>query len=113
MVALKFVPKVNISFTNREIQIYSYLDAIDNPDVEKYGIPNVYYYGKWGTYMLTVFSLFDYDLMNVAEHFPNHSINSLILFRDFVSASMCVVLHRIPFKTNFIKKSFFYSQIQT
>lgn len=88
MVALKFVPEVNITFTNREIEFYSYLDAIDNVTVEKFGISNVYYYGKWRSYMLTVFSLFDCDLVNMAEHFPNRSINSLLLFRDFVRAAL-------------------------
>lgn len=53
-VAMKFAP-TSTEVIEKEYAIYSYLDAVDNPAVEKYGIPAVYYYGKWeGISMISI-----------------------------------------------------------
>lgn len=46
-VAMKFSSFWATENTENEYEMYTYLDAINNPNVEAYGIPSIYYYGKW------------------------------------------------------------------
>lgn len=77
----------------REYEMYSYLDAIDKPEIEKLGFCSIYYFGKWNEeYMLMAMTLLtDGDLYDKAregfldDSVENQAINSLILFRNFVS----------------------------
>lgn len=76
----------------RELEIYTYLNAINNPKVERFGFPALYCYQKWEDSMMIATTLFDgKDLGRfvMKEYFNEavgtQSINSLILFREFVS----------------------------
>lgn len=93
---MKFTTIKNRDESDREFEIYSYLDAIDNELVEQFGICNIYYYGDWTSEWNTKFKLmiFTYLSGNLAwparQDYFNSSIgknglNTLILFRDFVS----------------------------
>lgn len=94
IVAMKFVKLEHIDEAKREYEIYSYLNAVDNAkECERFGIPNVYYYHEWKEHMIIVLSYFNGgDLIDVhtkghfLETFGNQCINSLILFREFVSS---------------------------
>lgn len=45
---MKFSPvERSIRNSRREYEIYTYLNAIDDPNIEIYGIPTIYYYGTW------------------------------------------------------------------
>lgn len=90
---MKFVKKEIKHEAKREYEIYTYLKAINNPKVEKYGIAAVYHYNEnWNEYVLTVFSYFGGgNLLNKGrEKYFHHSIkyhhiNILIVLREFVS----------------------------
>ncbi|XP_031630080.1 casein kinase I-like isoform X2 [Contarinia nasturtii] len=89
IVAMKFTnntPKAKAN-SDREFEMYWYLDAVDKPSVEKYGISPIYYYNKWGPHILTVMSLFDCHLYKKSTEIATEPINTLILFRDFVRQS--------------------------
>lgn len=85
----------------REYEMYSYLDAIDKPEIEKFGFCSIYYFGKWNEgYMLMAMSLLtDGDLEDKAklgffeDSVENQAINSLILFRNFVSVVTITTKH--------------------
>lgn len=73
--------------------MYGYLNAIGNTEIGNfYGISSLLYYQEWGGFMLSAFPLFDggdlHDLF-LKDYFDHSksslAINSLILFRDFVS----------------------------
>lgn len=89
-VAMKFIRIDVLQAATREYEIYSYLKAVDNPKIERFGIPNVYYYNEWNGHMIMVFSYFgDGDLIDgfgKGHFFEDRYINSLILFREFVSS---------------------------
>lgn len=90
--ALKFVALENRDKADLEFKMYGYLDAINKTDVQIYGIPPLLYYQAWEGFMLSAVPLFDggdLDDLFLKDYF-NHknsslAINSLILFRDFVS----------------------------
>lgn len=87
LVALKFMDGNRMEDPHREYKIYTYLHAIATPNVERFGIPTVYYYKKWKGFILMVLSYLNGgDLITAVEagHFKN-PLDSLILFRDFVS----------------------------
>lgn len=96
-VALKFVEKHNRFISDREFQMYGYLNAIEDGEmVDKFGISKLHYYQEWKGYMLTVLSLFDGgDLDDLNRYFDyknaNLAVNSLLLFRDFVSISAMIL----------------------
>lgn len=92
-VAMKFVKKEIEHEARKEYEMYTYLNAINNPKVEKYGIAAVYHYNEnWNGYILMILSHFgDGNLQTRArENYFDHlktyrNINTLIVFRDFVS----------------------------
>lgn len=102
-VAIKFIKIQDSKQIEREYEILSYLNAIKNPDVEKFGIPVVYDCNEWQNCVYMVLSLFECDLIDVVRmgHFNytpqnyHNALNSLILFKDFVSAFdsnfMCII----------------------
>lgn len=47
---MKFTPDVNEKQAQNEYKMYTYLNAINNKKAEKYGIPTVYYFGKWNLF---------------------------------------------------------------
>lgn len=85
---MKFVCEKNANLAKREYDVYTYLNAIFNPDVERYGIPSIYYYNRYGEYQLMVLSLFECNLLN--KESAIQVIDNLIVFRDFVSNFHCL-----------------------
>lgn len=100
-VAIKFVKNENMKQIEREYEILSYLNAIHNPNVEKYGIPAVYDYSEWQNCIYMVFSLFEFHLIDAVQKGSfnyttqdNHkALNNLILFKDFVSTFYCNLIY--------------------
>lgn len=91
---MKFVPDENRNTAEREFQMLTYLNAINRTEIERFGFPAVYYYSNWKGFILTIISYFDGgDLVErknkgffESSSSESKSIDSLILFRDFVSA---------------------------
>lgn len=86
-VAMKFTDSSeNFAIENaaREYTVYSYLNAIHNNDsnIEIYGIPSVYYYGRWDGFILMALTLLDATLKEKPE---SNVLDVLIIFREFVS----------------------------
>lgn len=73
----------------REYRMFTYLEAIERPEVEQFGITAVYYYGEFldGTFIVMALSSLEHSLFTKANegHFVKHPINSLILLKQFVS----------------------------
>lgn len=91
---MKFTQNIHKNESDREFEMYTYLNAIDNPEVEKFGFSAVHYYNEWNNeYMVMVFSRFEEDLINAMNRgcfnctLKQGAANSLILFRNFVSMS--------------------------
>lgn len=87
VIVMKFTPVANKKAADEEYEMFSYLHAINNSEVEKYGIPAVYYYGEWEELIMMGFSLLEYDLneLVVSEQFFESDVNALLVLRDFVS----------------------------
>lgn len=89
-VAINFFTLKNAVELQREYEIFTYLKATDqkNVNVERFGIPAVYCYGHWDGFILIAITKLDEDLINVgnsnSKHFPT-SLDALILIRNFVS----------------------------
>lgn len=86
-VAIKFVKDHQDQCCQREIEALSYLKAYKNESVEQFGIPVVYYYGRWQMYILTALTKLDNDLFEMSRYstLRQNPLDVLILFRDFVS----------------------------
>lgn len=80
-VAIKFTPLTNREKAETEYEMYWYLDAVNNTDVEKNGIPAVYYYGTWNDYMVMAITLLD----SVSDKHKLNDVDVLIIAREFVS----------------------------
>lgn len=74
--------------------MYSYLHAIDNVTVERYGIPAVYYYAKWKNCTVMAITLCENSLSDRKVDFVD-PLNALIVFEQFVSASVLLFLFKI------------------
>lgn len=96
-VAMKFTNSSQLKSSEREYEMHSYLNAINNSDVLKYGISPIYYYNpKFADdYILTVFPLFKSSLREVLRYEFEEwdTIDTLILLRDFVSCKYCHIRH--------------------
>lgn len=87
--------------TDREHKMYTQLEPIDNSSVvEKFGFPKIYYYNECDGKMVTVYSYFDggnladkaHKWFKSSTELGRNKLNSLILFRDFVSIFFyCVI----------------------
>lgn len=104
---MKFVLNDFRNNTEREYQIFTYLNAINRPEIERFGFPALYYSNDWKGYILMVISYFDGgDLVRRRNKgfFQNpssesKSIDSLILFRNFVSSNSSYYLSFHSVKT--------------
>lgn len=94
-VALKFVKLSEKEHSDAEFAMYTYLNAIDNDDIERFGLPSIYYYKVFDQcdvgYTLMAITLLTggdlYKRMQTGlfdDTFEHQTINSLILFRNFV-----------------------------
>lgn len=89
-IAMKFTLPDQESTAYDEYRMYSYLDAINSTESEKFGIPSVYYYGKCQQtgLILMGFSLLEKNIEDLANSgkLLEHDVNVLMILRDFVSA---------------------------
>lgn len=87
--AIKFGTRETILDCQREYEMYTYLKATDpkKQNVERFGIPVVYYYGRWEGLILIAITKFDKDLIDVdnEDHAFENPKDVLILIRNFVS----------------------------
>lgn len=65
--------------------MYTYLNAINNETVERYGIPSVYYYGVWNNHYLMAITLLDSEFKRHADAGKLNELDLLIICREFVS----------------------------
>lgn len=81
--------KVAMKFTTaepraaKEYRMYTYLKAVNNTDVKKYGIPSVHYYGKWGEFFMIAVTLLDANIKSKIGSL--RELDGLIICREFVS----------------------------
>lgn len=61
------------------------MNAIDNADIERYGIPSVYYYGEWNDHILMGLTLLDDEFHKKFEDELFDGADALILMQQFVS----------------------------
>lgn len=84
-VAMKFTHINEKQYAEKEYEIYSYLKAIDNPQVELYGIPSVYYYGTWDDYIIMAITLLDSGFKNSYMAGDLTEVDLLVVCKEFVS----------------------------
>lgn len=90
-----------------EYEIYSYLGAINNSAIEAYGIPSVYYYGRWnGCYLLAI-TLLDSKFNERWKLSYVNEVDILIISREFVSY---VLFLSRQLKNNSFSVQFTYSR---
>lgn len=75
-----------------EYEMYTYLYAINNTEIEAYGIPSVHYYGRWDGCILIAIILLDPDFNERCIARDVSEVDILIMSREYVSKSL--VLHR-------------------
>lgn len=84
-VAMKFTPTEEQFEAAKEYAAYKYLDAVNNTGVEQFGIPSVHYFGLWDDYVLMAITLLDVNCMNKAKNHQINQLDTIIIFREFVS----------------------------
>lgn len=84
-VAIKFDINKNTSDAENEFEILQHLRAHKNRNVERFGIPAVYYYGRWMCCSLTAISKFDKSIEEIHNETIIHPLDAMILLRNFVS----------------------------
>lgn len=84
---MKFTLLADKKAADEEYEMFSYLHAINRSDVEKYGIPAVYYYGEWDQLKIMGVSILDNDLEKLVDskQIFESDANILLVLRDFVS----------------------------
>lgn len=85
---MKFIPPRNKAFAEKEYSIYTCLEAINNPNIERYGIPSVYYYGSYRNYTMIALTLLDNDFNYVFNDFQFDMIDLFVTIQEFVSGAM-------------------------
>lgn len=84
-IAMKFTLPSPGADAKHEFKIYSYLDAINRTEVEKYGIPCILYYGQYQDCQMLGMSLLDPEFNKRYKNLNVTDIDVLILCREFVS----------------------------
>lgn len=83
-IAMKFIPPRNKEFAEEEYTIYTCLNAINNTDVERYGIPSIYYFGSYKNYTMIGFTLLEKEFNSVFDDFDFDLIDVLVTIQEFV-----------------------------
>lgn len=91
---MKFTPTDEQFEAAKEYAIYTYLDAINNTDVERYGIPSVHYFGLWDDYVLMAITLLDANCMKKSKNGQLNELDMIIIFREFVSKTKALPINR-------------------
>lgn len=88
MTALKFINESKESEVRKEFVMYAVLDAIDNPDVIKKGVPALLYRGNWHEFYIMGISLLGKSLEDKEkeEHRRFDSITILLLLQKLIRA---------------------------
>lgn len=88
-VTIKFVPNTKITESEREFELFKYLDAYNNPKVERFGIPSIYFHDQWQNYTVTAFTRLEQTLWQLGDegYFSYESFDIMLLFKQFVSLS--------------------------
>lgn len=89
---MKFTPSIFRQEATKEYEMYTYLNAINDTSVEKYGIPSVHYFGVTtfgvrGDYVLMAITLFNSKCNVKPKTGPINEVDCLIVCRDIVSRS--------------------------
>lgn len=84
-VAMKFTSSEYEAEATREFEIYSYLNAVKNSSVEAFGIPSVYYCGRWNGYILMAITSLDSEIKKKSDEGKVNNVDVMIIFREFVS----------------------------
>lgn len=82
--AIKFIPEAS-SGGDKEFAIFQHLRADVDPGVENFGIPAVYYHGKWKSFILCAITKLDETLEEIKRTKLILPMDIMILFRNFVS----------------------------
>lgn len=82
---MKFTISEYIAEATNEFEIYSYLNAVKNPSVEAFGIPSVYYCGRWNGYILMAITYLDSEIKKKSDKGKVNNVDVMIIFREFVS----------------------------
>lgn len=83
-VAMKFSPLHFIDSSKNEYKMYTYLDAINNPNALNDGVPTIYYFGTWNNYTIMAMTLLDSGLQKKIKD-QIEELEVYIVCRDFVS----------------------------
>lgn len=82
-VAMKFT--FHKSRTQHKYKIYTYLNAINNPNVEAFGVPSILYYGTWNNHTMMAMTLLDPTFHVRFDNNEFNEIDYLIIVREYVS----------------------------
>lgn len=88
-VAMKFTPPEDECNAQREFEVYTCLESINQTNKEAYGIPTVYYYGRWEGSIMMAITLLDSKL----KDYQLKNMDILLIFREFVSYMYTVSLY--------------------
>lgn len=80
---MKFTKLEHKTTAEKEYKIYAYLNAINNPDVEAFGIPTIFYYGTWHDHVLMAMTLLESPLKRKIKQITE--VDLLIVFQQIVS----------------------------
>lgn len=84
-VAIKFInEKINKDQAKREYEMYTYLNAVNQTEPETYGIPTVYYYGRWNGCIVTAYTELEETLAHRIENGFHSDYDILLLMQQFV-----------------------------
>lgn len=83
-VAIKFIYKSNVEYAQREYEMYSYMKAINETNVQKYGITAVYYYDTWENFIVTAYPDLEETLAHRAEIGRVETYDILFVIQQFV-----------------------------
>lgn len=67
-----------------EINTYIALGALNNPQIEAYGIPTLYYHGTWKNYYILAITLLDLNLEQTRKAGRLTALDKLIIFQKMV-----------------------------
>lgn len=89
---MKFTPVKYESYAKHEFEMYTSLYAINNSNIEGFGIPSVHYFGRLCDHILMALTFLDIDCEGI---FANHNYieaDVLIIFREFVGYLLCTII---------------------
>lgn len=89
-VAMKFIPVEFENYARNERQAYITLNAVNNTEKEAYGIPTLYYDGRWEDYFMFGITLLDSEFANRKDNNQLTTVDKLIVFREMVCSLLSI-----------------------